>query len=317
MLRLSQPNTSDAPARLRSGTVAASMTAVVSGLAVFINGFGVRAWSGIADATTYTTMKNAVAAAVLAAVAAIRLRSRRGGRATTSVGLRRSIGLLAVAVIGGSVPFVLFFEGFARAGSSQAAFIHKTLVVWVVILAVVFLRERIGWLHVAAVGLLLSGQAVMLGGAPTSAPGSGEMMMLAATLLWSVEVIVAKRMLTAVPALTLGVARMAGGAVLLLAYGLVRGGFGELGALGAVHWMWVGLTGLVLAGYVAGWYAALARAQAADVTAVLVGGALITGILDGGLRGLAVSPVGLGLVGLGVAIAAYGMWRRTERAVAA
>ena len=54
-------------------------------------------------------------------------------------------------MIGGSVPFVLFFEGLARAEATQAAFIQKTLVVWVALLAVPLLRERFGVPHALAI----------------------------------------------------------------------------------------------------------------------------------------------------------------------
>ena len=47
----------------------------------------------------------------------------------------------------------------ARArGATQAAFIHKTLVVWVALLAVPLLHERLGPGHVGAIALLLAGQ---------------------------------------------------------------------------------------------------------------------------------------------------------------
>lgn len=286
------------------GLAFAAVTAVISGFAVFINGYGVRAWGEVASATTYTTVKNAVAAVVLIGLATTL--TRRGSRE----GLRRPqgvaqwAGVVAVAVVGGSIPFALFFEGFARAASSQAAFIHKTLVVWVVILAVVFLRERIGWLHVAAVALLVWGQASLLGGFGGLSLGSGEVMMLGATLLWACEVVVAKKLLSAVSPMTLAVARMAGGAGLLIGYGLVAGSSIDLAALSVSHVGWVLATGAVLAAYVATWYSALARAQAVDVTAVLVGGALITAALNVGVRGLAAPPLaGLVLVGCGAVLA--------------
>ena len=73
------------------------------------------------------------------------------------------LALLAVAVIGGSVPFVLFFEGLARAEATQAAFIQKTLVVWVALLAVPLLKERFRAPHALAIVLLLVGQAWLAG----------------------------------------------------------------------------------------------------------------------------------------------------------
>ena len=49
------------------GIALAGVTAIVSGFAVFVNGYGVRRFD---DATTYTTAKNLVAGLALAALAA-------------------------------------------------------------------------------------------------------------------------------------------------------------------------------------------------------------------------------------------------------
>ena len=70
----------------------------------------------------------------------------------------------AVAVVGGSVPFILFFEGLARVTSADAAFIQKSLVIWVALLAVPLLRERISPWHLAAIAALIWGQAILGGG---------------------------------------------------------------------------------------------------------------------------------------------------------
>ena len=168
--------------RRRAGLLIAAMTAVVSGVAVFVNGYGVRAWSEVADATTYTTLKNLVAAGVLVAAAAVAGRHRSGAGFAKPQRFGQWVGLALVAVLGGSIPFVLFFEGFSRVSSAQAAFIHKTLVIWVVVLAAIFLRERISWAHLIAVVLLVLGQAALVGGLDQLSFGSGERMMLAATL---------------------------------------------------------------------------------------------------------------------------------------
>jgi len=297
--------------RRQRGISIAVVTAVVSGFAVFVNGYGVRAWSEVATASTYTTFKNLVAAVVLVGggVAVSRWRSSEGLQRPDNAA--QWIRLSLVAIVGGSVPFLLFFEGLARASSGQAGFIHKTLIVWVGILAVVFLKERIGPFHLLAIALLVWGQAVLIGGLSELSLGTGELMMLAATMLWAAETIVAKRLLGALSAMTVGVARMAGGAVLLVVVGLLRGSFSDLGALQPHHIGWVLLTGAVLSAYVASWYMALARAQAIDVTAVLVGGALLTALLNTGIRGAQVpSLTGLTLVACGVAVAVAASWNR-------
>lgn len=294
----------------RTGVLLAGGTALVSGVAVFTNGYGVRAWTQISDATTYTTLKNAGAALILFSLLAVVSR-RRGGGIDLSQVRGRWPAVALIAVIGGAIPFALFFEGLARATSSDAAFLHKTLVIWVTIMAVAFLKERIGLPHLGAIVLLIWGQAALSGGVGALGFGAGEWMILAATLMWSVETVVAKKVLASVDSLTLGVIRLGGGVILLAIYTVARGGFAQISGLTGEHLLWVGLTALTLAAYVGTWYAALARAQATDVTAVLVGAAIITALLDLGVRGIALpSPTGLGLVMLGVLLVAVAGWRR-------
>jgi len=286
------------------GIALALTTALVSGVAVYVNGHAVKHFG---DATVYTTAKNAVAGVLLLALALVALPSAGTGAAAPAArpaAPRHWVALLAVAVIGGSVPFVLFFEGLARAEATQAAFIHKTLVVWVALLAVPLLRERLGRPHVAAIALLIVGQAWIAGGAGTVAFGAGEAMILAATLLWAVEVIVVKRLVVSLAPRTMAAARMGLGTVLLVGWVAVTGKLGELTSLDAGQWQWALLTGLLLGAYVATWYAALARAQAVDVTAVLVFGAVVTAALSGAFDGVSVDAVGVGLVAAGALLAA-------------
>jgi len=291
------------------GVILAVITAIISGFAVFINGYGLRAWAGTANPTTYTTFKNIVAALVLVGIAMVartRKNSRGLERPRTS---RQWFALGLVAVLGGALAFALFFEGFARASSTQAAFIHKTLIIWVGILAVGMLREKVRPVHFAALALLVAGQFLLVGGVSEISFGIGEAMMLAATLLWSVEIIIAKRLLADLSSLTVGVARMAGGAVVLTAYGIVGGGFAAMGAVTMTQFGWVIVTGVVLSGFVGFWYASLARAPAIDVTAILVGGAVITAALKFGVSGVPIpSSVGLAMVLTGaviIAVSAY------------
>jgi drug/metabolite transporter (DMT)-like permease len=290
----------------RTGVLLAALTAVISGFAVFINGYGVRAWAGTASPTAYTTLKNGVAALVLLSIGmAITQRKSREGF-TRPAGLAQWLGLGLVATLGGALAFALFFEGLALATSAQGAFIHKTLVIWVGILAVGLLHEKVRPMHIAAIGLLVGGQVILVGGISDITIGMGEAMILGATLLWSIEIILAKRLLGTLSSLTVGVARMAGGTVILITYGIVNGSLAAVGTVSATQIGWVLVTGVILSGYVAAWYAALARAPALDVSSILVVGALITLMLRSAVAGAAVpSPLGMGLVvaGAGVAMA--------------
>ncbi len=141
-----------------TGIALAFVTACVSGVSIYVNG---RALAHFADATVYTTAKNLVAGVLLLLL--LLVPGSHGRASVSSITRRRWPALLGVAVIGGSVPFVLFFEGLAGATATQAAFIQKTLVIWVALLAVPLLHERFGWPHALAIGFLLGGQAWLAG----------------------------------------------------------------------------------------------------------------------------------------------------------
>ncbi|MCZ7528000.1 MAG: DMT family transporter [Acidimicrobiia bacterium] len=285
----------------------AAATALVSGVAVFVNGDAVRRFP---DPSVYTTAKNLVAAVLLLLVLAATSAARSPEGLTPPRRSGERLGLALVGVLGGGVAFLLFFEGLARAGSTDAGFLHKTLVVWVAALAVPLLRERLGPLHGAAIVLLVLGQALLGDGWPSVGIGTGEALVLGATLCWAVEVVVARRLLASLSPLTVGVTRMAVGSAVLLAWLATTGRAADLLGLAGWQWAWALLTGAILTAYVATWYSALARAQAVDVTAVLVLGALVTAVLDAGVRGGALAPQAPGLLLLAAGAAVFLLPRR-------
>ena len=254
------------------GVILAFITAAISGLSIYLNSFGVKQ---VPDAAVYTTAKNGVAALILIAIA-IALGAARESKALDG---RRRTGLLVIAVIGGSIPFILFFSGLAIATAPTAAFIQKTLFIWVALMAVPLLDERLGLVPIAALGVLLVGQFLI---APPTGMGwgPGETMIAAATLMWSVEIVIAKRLLVGVSAPLLGAARMGLGFIVLIGYLAVSGRLGGLTSLSSEGLMWVLVTGVMLACYVSAWFAALRLAPATIVTSILVVGAVITGILS-------------------------------------
>jgi drug/metabolite transporter (DMT)-like permease len=292
------------------GLALAFGAACISGFSVFLNGYAVREFG---DATLYTTFKNLIAAAIVTAVAiALTAAGSSAGLQLPRVARERA-GLAIVGVLGGGIAFALFFQGLAQTSATSAAFIQKSLVVWVAVLAIVFLRERFGPLHVAAIALLVLGQAAASGGLGPIALDTGGAMVLAATLLWSFEVVIAKHLLRGISPLTLAVARLGIGVLVLLAIVLATGATSQLASVTPQAWLWVMATGVILSVYVVTWYSALSRAGAIDVTAMLVFGAVITAVLGSGVSGSSLVPRALGLAlitfGCGL-IAVIGAGRR-------
>jgi drug/metabolite transporter (DMT)-like permease len=140
----------------------------------------------------------------------------------------------------------------------------------------------------------------------------GDVLVLTATLLWAVEVIIAKQLLSELAPATVSLIRMGVGSVVLVAYLVVVGATGDLFSLSAAQLGWVALTGLLLAGYVGTWMTALGRARAVDVTSVLVASTVVTALLSAaaGAAVLAAQAAGLVLISAGVVIIIWVNGRR-------
>jgi drug/metabolite transporter (DMT)-like permease len=304
-----QPGPSRIPQTLRWGVILALATAVISGLSIFVNAFAVKQ---LPDPAVYTTLKNGIAALVLLGLATATITP-----ATVRTMPARSWAWLAlIGVIGGSVPFLLFFTGLAQASAPSAAFIHKTLFVWVAFLAVPFLGERLGLAQLGALGVLLAGQLLIVQPAGVTW-GTGETLIAAATALWALETIVARRLLRDVPSAVVGVGRLGIGLVVLLGFLAATGKLATIGGLTLDQWGWALVTGALLSGYVGTWYAALQRAPASLVTAILVLGAPITAALQGLQSGTVPAvPIlaGQGLVLLAGAVLVLSGLRRWQAA---
>jgi drug/metabolite transporter (DMT)-like permease len=293
----------------------ALVTALISGVSVFLNGQFVKLFH---DPTLLAAVRNGIVGLTLVAIAigSGGLRDVRGLRG------RQVAGLIVVGVIGGGMSFALFFNGLAASSSPAAAIIHKTLFVWVAALAIPLLGERVGILQVGSLVLLLAG-TIVLAPAGSIGTGVGEAMVVAATLLWSVEVIVAKRLLRGgVPVSVVGAARMAIGSAALFAIVASTGDVSAVAAFGPSQWLAIAITAGLLTGYVLTWFGALKRAPATSVTSVLVLGAVVTTVLQSWSTGGAPAPTAttgnLLLVGGGlVAVAAAWLANSSDRAVRA
>jgi drug/metabolite transporter (DMT)-like permease len=274
----------------------AAGTAAFSGVAVFLNSTAVKA---VPDPAVFTTLKNLVAVALLVGLAAAVVRPAD----VRAIGRGDRVALVVIGLLGGGVAFLLFFSGLAMASAPSAAFIHKTMFIWVALMAGPFLAERLGLAPILALGVLLAGQVLIL--PPLGIIwGSGETLIALATMIWAVEVVLAKRLLGRVRSPIVGVGRLGVGLLVLFGFLFATGRIAGIASLGATGWMWVAVTGVLLAGYVGTWMAALRRAPATEVTSILVLGAIITAALTTMSRGSVPEPVTI----TGYLLALFGVW---------
>jgi len=255
----------------KSAIMLALACAVISGTNNFLTKIAVTA---VNNPTAYTFLKNAIVGVFLLGII---LLARKWGeiRRLNRAQIRQ---LIAIAAIGGSVPFILYFTGLTMISAVNAAFIHKTLFIWVALLAVPFLKERLGQIQITALLLLLAAHLVM--GVPSFAFNRGEFFVLAATLLWAVENIIAKKALTDLSPLTVIGARMVLGSLVIFFVVAWQGNIGLLLDLNTTQWGWTMLTSLLLLGYVLTWYTALKYAPATLVAALLVPAVFVTNFLN-------------------------------------
>ena len=114
------------------GIKLALLAAIISGLANFLNKEIII--SGI-NPVSLTTIKSGLAGLALIGLALPLLKTQK---------LQKTdwLKFVIIAIVGGSIPFILFFKGLALSTAIKGSFIHKTLFIWVALWSLIFLKEK-------------------------------------------------------------------------------------------------------------------------------------------------------------------------------
>lgn len=259
--------------RYAKGFKLALVTAGFSGAAVFLNSLTVKA---VGDALVFTTVKNLGVAIILGMIL---LKNKINWQEIKNNWWQ--LGL--IGIIGGSLPFYLFFKGLMLTNPAMGALIHKTLIFWVALWAVPVFKEKISLKQWLALGLIF-GSNFIIGGIPHFVSGyvwgRGETMILGATLLWAIENIIAKAALKNLSAEVVGGARMILGSLILLAATAGSGKLGLIFKLNGLQWLMTLVSISLLTGYVMTWYRALKIAPVTLVATVLTLATIVTNVLS-------------------------------------
>lgn len=246
-------------------------TALISGVSIFLNAFGV---SGL-DPFAFTGMKNLLVALFL--ISALFLFTKT--KELRTVSLQQWGTLSLIGLLGGSIPFLLFFKGLSLGSGASGAFVHKTMILWVTLGALFFLKEKLNWKIITGAAVLLVGNffLLQLNGISISA---GLIYVFIATLLWSTEILLSKKLLQKISASTVVFGRMGIGAAIILIYLMISGHLTSVLTWNASAWGWVFLTTIFLLGYVMTFYKGLQTIKASTAVAVLSLGSIITSLLQ-------------------------------------
>jgi drug/metabolite transporter (DMT)-like permease len=291
----------------RRGYVLAVVNMLISGAAIFVNSLGVKMF---ADSTLYTALKNCLVGVVLLVPFVLSPRSRLRLAATTRP---QALLLLLVALIGGSVPYALYFRGLQLSTPVTASLIDHTQFLLVAIFAGLFLGERLGVGVWAALGVLLAGLTLGIGTSVVSFD-AGTILIAAATVLFAADFVVMKHLLGSVSPLTVMTFKMGLGSALLLAYVAASGSLGMVTGLSLLQWGFILATGLILLAFTATSVLGLRHASATSVTAISAGSPIVTTALVLVSRHASIPPVrwiGLSLI-LAAVCGVFILGRRRE-----
>lgn len=239
----------------------ALVAAVISGFSIYVNSYAVRV---LPDATLFTTLKNTVTGVILLIPVALLARRRRE---LAHLRRRDALWLLLLAIIGGSVPYVLFFVGLQMTTATTGSLLNHAQFVVVAALAVPLLRERMTRFAWVGLGLLAAGSLLGVD-VRVLRFSEGAVLVLASTVLFGAGVVLARHLLSRVSPEVVMSAKMSAGAVLLIAYAALSGHLVHLVSLSTTQWLVAVGTGLILVAFTVSTTLALRYAPALAVTAI-------------------------------------------------
>lgn len=254
---------------IKQGIIFSLITAIISGFSIFYNKLVIT--KGI-DPLIFNIIKNGGVAVILSVILLSKPKSL----------LKKQFNklkyLILIGLVGGSIPFYLFFAGLRMADAVNANLIHKTLFIWVAFLAIPFLGEKLQYRQILGYILIFSSN-LFLGGFSGFKFNSGELMILTATLLWSIENIIAKLVLKKTDSNLVAWGRMFFGCLFLLALAIYNGKISLLTKINITDTLPIFTSVILLTTYIVSWYKALKLAPATLVTSILILATPITNIL--------------------------------------
>lgn len=256
---------------MRKGYFLVFSTAIISGFAIFINKFGV----SVVNPNIYTFLRVLTVAIFLSSLLFV----LKDWLKLKNLTKKQWLLLVVIGLIGGSVPFLLFFKGLSLTNAAQGSFIHKTMFIWVAFLAALFLKEKIDKKFLLGGLLLFLGSLILLKKLPYSL-NQGDLLVFLATLLWSAENTISKYVLRDLEGRIVAWARMFFGALFILIFLLATNQIFLISGLTLKQIYWVLITAVILFGYVMTWYSGLKLIPVSQATVILLLGSPITTLLS-------------------------------------
>ncbi|MFH1316220.1 MAG: DMT family transporter [Candidatus Woesearchaeota archaeon] len=250
-------------------------TALISGVSIFINSFGVKGF----DSSVFTFSKNIVVTIFFLAI----ILGFGLFKELKTLTKKQWIQLTGIGLIGGSIPFLLFFKGLQLTTGTTSAFIHKTIFIYITIFAIIFLKEKMTKGLFIGTLLLLAGNFLML--RPDFTLSTGHILILAATLFWAAENTIAKHTLKNTSGTIVAFGRMFFGSLFILVFLIFTGKAPILFSMSFAQYGWILLTSVFLLLYIFSYYNGLKHIKLTTVACILAIGSPITTLLAYAFKG--------------------------------
>jgi drug/metabolite transporter (DMT)-like permease len=247
-------------------------TAVISGFAIFINKYSV----SVINPYIFTFLKNVLVAVILSGI----ILGMKKWKILKTLSKNQWGLLLIIGIIGGGLPFLLFFKGLSLTNAAESSFIQKTMFIYVFLLASIFLKEKINKIFLIGGLFLMLGNLFLLGKTSLLVLNKGALLIFIATIFWAVENIISKYALKELSGKIVSWGRMFFGSLFILIFLSATHQLPLIAQLSLKQISWTVLTAILLLGYVLTWYNGLKHIPVSQATAVLTLGAPITTFLN-------------------------------------
>lgn len=277
------------------GILLVFLTAIISGVSIYVNGLAVK----FSNPYFFTGVKNLlVGLAFLSLILLI-----KEWKSIKALKKNDWLKLILIGLVGGAIPFLLFFKGLSLTTAAKGSFIQKTMFIYVGFLAIIFLKEKLNKSLLVGLAALLVGNVLFLQMKPQPLR-LGDLLIFIATLFWAVEIIISKKALQNLSPRVVSWARMFFGSVFIFLFLVFTHQAGLIFKYSAVQWHWILITSAFLFAYVFTFYHGLKYIRASVATAVLALGAPVTSIItliaQGSIKWSVEQSWGAGLMLIGV-----------------
>lgn len=265
-----------------TGTVLAILAAVISGFAIPIN----KIFVVDLDPAVFTAVRALIIGLIFLAFAGFQ--SKKSKNPFKKVPWKY---LIVIGIIGGGLAFLLYFTGLSLTTTSRAAFLQKTLPIYITILAFIFLKEKVSRKQSIALLVMLIGTFLLVSSQVSPAefwtnPQLGDMLVLLATIFWGIENVLAKyAMIKDESNLVISFARMLIGSLFLFSAVIALGKIGSLFTLSFYQIQNILISTGILFGYVLCYYWSIKLINVSKASALLLIAPVITLAIGVGIFG--------------------------------